>query len=154
MRRRYLIAGALLLLLLSCSEKYVLDWKMAQLCKKDGGVKVFEQVVLPASEYDNLVAHHWRLDKGPGREDRLGPAYRYVTFYEIIKAGDPMKGQGRLSRYTEQVYRRSDGKLLGTFVNYGRAGGEMIVLGHWSTAHCPTGSRSFLDLIFIRGEEK
>lgn len=47
----YLIASLMLVSLVGC-EKYALDRQMAELCKKDGGLKVYETVTLPRSSFD------------------------------------------------------------------------------------------------------
>ncbi len=41
-------------LALSGCEKFALDRQMEELCKKDGGVKIYETVTLPASMFDRL----------------------------------------------------------------------------------------------------
>ena len=37
---------------ISGCEKYALDRQMEELCKKDGGVRIFEHVKLPANRFD------------------------------------------------------------------------------------------------------
>lgn len=128
---------------------------MIELCHKDGGVKVYETVALPSASFGpdgTPLAAYWLDTKLLGSSDRLGPNYRYVRWDEVIKQGDPLKGQGRLTRYTEEVYRVSDGKLLGKSVSYGSAGGDFLVLEHYSTAICPTPAQPFLTAIFTKGE--
>jgi hypothetical protein len=117
-------------------EKFALDRQMEELCKKDGGVKVYETVTLPSSMFDSLG------DPFPGwptrsSEDRFGPNYRFVVETQFLKSGDPQKGEGRLARTSKRIYRRVDGKLLGESITYGRSGGDFIAFAHPSSNSCP-----------------
>jgi hypothetical protein len=123
-------------LLASGCEKFELDRQMEELCKKDGGVKVYETVTLPESMFDQLG------DPFPGwpkrsREDRLGSDYRFIEKTDFIKNGDPMKGEGRLTRSSQKILRLIDGKLLGESATYSRAGGDFIAYAHPSSSSCP-----------------
>jgi hypothetical protein len=123
---------------LSGCEKYQLDQQVDALCKKDGGVRVYEKVALPPEMFDRWGDPFpgWR---GRKLEDRLGPDYRYITETTYLKRGDPIKvfSEGELRRYSEKIVRVSDDKLLGQSIVYGRTGGEMILLGHPSSHRCP-----------------
>lgn len=123
---------------LSGCEKYRLDQQVAELCKKEGGVRVYETITLPPEMFDR-----WG-DPFPGwqgrpLEDRLGPDYRYISETNYLKHGDPIKvfSEGELRRYSEKIIRVSDGKLLGQSIVYGRIGGELILIGHPSSNRCP-----------------
>ena len=118
-------------------EKFELDRQMEELCKKDGGVRVYETVKLPPEMFDQ------NGDPFPGwqgrkSEDRLGPEYLVQRTEKILKDGEPLKGQGRLIRIERQVIRRSDGRLLGTTVFYGRSGGDFIAYPHPTNKGCPS----------------
>jgi hypothetical protein len=138
--------------LLGC-ERYELDRRMQDLCRKDGGVKVFHQVMLPSNEFskDGIpLSRYWLDSTLIGTNDRLGPDYGYVASESILKAGDPMKGEGRLVRRIERIYRANDQTLLGESVWYGRAGGDFFVLEHFSTAGCPSPVESLLTAVFVK----
>ena len=140
-------------LLVSGCEKYALDRRMEALCKEDGGVVVYEAVRLPASEFGRdgtPLARYWFDRSVVDKSKRLGPDYRYVRRFETIKAGDPMKGEGRLTRYVEEVFRERDGRLLARSVQYGRSGGDLVVLEHFSTAGCPSPAVPFLTAVFLK----
>jgi hypothetical protein len=118
-------------------EKYALDRQMHELCEKDGGLKVYETVTLPAAMFDQ------NGDPFPGwrarpESLRLGVDYRLVHDVTYLKRGDPMKGDGRLDRYHWKVVRNSDGKVLGEGTMYGRSGGDFIPIGHFTSNSCPT----------------
>jgi hypothetical protein len=122
--------------LISGCEKFELDRQMEELCKKDGGVRVYETVKLPPEMFEPLGDPFpgWRKRKP---EDRLGADYLYEETDTVLKDGDPLKGQGRLVRYEGRVIRRADGKLLGTYVIYGRSGGDFIAFPHFTSNSCP-----------------
>ena len=158
-RRSIAICSALALAtiaLFGC-ERYGLDKKMQELCEKDGGVNVFQKVVLPSKAFgaDGIPFSRYWLDSTLiGTTNRLGPNYRYVVSERVLKAGDPMKGQGQLVRRTERIYRVEDQTLLGESVWYGRAGGDLIVLEHFSTAGCPSPVESLLTAVFVKENEQ
>ena len=129
-----LIAAALLLPLTAC-DKARLDQQVKELCAKDGGVKVYETVKLPADRFDlwGMVKPYDPTQK----ENALGPEYFYKSSDFYYKKGNPS-----LVRYHHQVFRRSDGKLLGETISYGRGGGD--IPGPWepSNFHCPPTAES------------
>lgn len=117
-------------------EKAALDHRLNELCEKDGGVRVYETISLPPSMFDQWGDPFpgWR---GREFEDRLGPDYRFVAETEYLKSGDPFKGEGRLDRSVTKIFRRSDNKLLGEAISYGRSGGDLIAFAHPSSRSCP-----------------
>ncbi|WP_146033018.1 hypothetical protein [Geothermobacter hydrogeniphilus] len=141
--------------LLGC-EKSSLDQQMEELCKKDGGVKVYETVTLPPEMFDR-----WG-DPFPGwrsrsQEDRLGLGYRYVVETTYLKKGDPLKGEGRLDRTVEKIIRMSDGKLLGESISYGRSGGDFLPFAHPTSKSCPVykdDSEGLIKSVFVKGGDK
>jgi len=142
---------------LSGCEKAVLDRQVAELCEKDGGVKVYEAVMLPPEMFDRDG------NPFPGRrsrplEDRLGSDYQYVVETTHLKDGDPFQlfSEGRLSRRTEKIIRESDGKLMGQWVIYGRIGGEAILFGHPTSTICPeyrSADETLIRSVFLRRGE-
>ena len=149
------LATVSLLLLIGC-ERWALDRQMEELCKKDGGVKVYETVTLPASEFSNIgqpLARYARL--ATNDEERLGPDYRYVTKREVLvgATANPQQGEGRLVRLYWAIYRRSDGKLLGEQVEYRRIGGDGFTFGfHPSNSSCPHGEHDVPTSVFMKGD--
>ncbi len=144
-------------LLMAGCEKYALDRQMEDLCRQDGGVKIYETIALDPEEFDKdgvPMGRFWSDRKLAGSVGRLGPSYRYETHQKVIKDGNPLKGSGRLTRFTQEIFRVNDGKLLGRSVWYGRAGGDFIVLGHWSTSGCPDAGPSLLSGVFARREQR
>lgn len=149
----FVVALVLIAMLTGC-ERYALDRQMEELCKKDGGVKVYEQIRLPVTEFDSDGApfpKYWRSQPLIGTEGRLGPEYRYVHRNDILKKGDPVAGGVELSRRIEEVYRVSDDKLLGRSVSYIRLGGQWPLPGHPPSKRCPSDTATLITSIFIPG---
>jgi hypothetical protein len=154
MKRIGLILAVVLLPLTGC-EKYALDRQMEELCRKDGGVKVYETVTLPPEMFDKL-GHPFPGWPNRSQEDRLGPDYRYVEETIYLKQGDPLRGEGRLRQTSERIYRRADGKLMGEAVSYGRSGGDFIAFAHPTSRHCPvyqSDSEGLIKSVFLRKGE-
>lgn len=133
-------------LLVGC-EKARLDQQVKELCAKDGGIKVYETVKLPPERFDQ-----WGLIKPydpTKKEDALGSDYIFKREIHYYRSGNP-----EMSREKFQVLRKSDGKLLGETIIYGRGGGDMPGPWHDSSFSCPkpleAGSNMLLKSIFIR----
>ena len=152
MHRLKIVSMVLLtIVVISGCERFKLDRQMEELCRKDGGVKVYETVTLPPDEYARLFTS--ATSKNGDRY--YGPEYRYVQHRAVIagKDADPEKGQGRLSRWSEEIYRRLDGKLLGESVFYIRAGGDGFTFGfHPSSNVCPRPRAGLGTSVFLKGE--
>lgn len=141
---------------LSGYERVILNYKMEQLCKKDGGITVYERVTLPASEFRDLTGQPlWRywIAEIP-LDGRLGPKYRYVSDRTVLIGKDARdgSGDGQLARLYWAVYRRSDNRLLGEQVEYRRSGGDFFTFGFQSSSSfCPRVDTGVTKLVFIKG---
>ncbi len=154
---RLLVCAATAITLAGCGSKNAADKEMQALCAKDGGMKVYETVTLPASEfsrYGQPLDRYWSNQSDP--ENKLGPDYRYVYELSFLKRGDTLKGEVQTRRSTTKVIRRSDGKLLGESVEYGRSGGDsylyLIFGGHPSASSCPAGADQLLINLFTQSQ--
>ena len=149
-----LVLGSLLML--AGCERWALDRQMEALCKKDGGVKVYETVTLPASEFSDTgqpLARYIPLAKTDA--EYLGPDYRYVRKREVLSGqnANAEKGEGQLTRWHHSIYRLSDERLLGESVSYARAGGDGVTFGFQpSGKSCPAPSLDLAKSVFKRGE--
>jgi hypothetical protein len=156
--RKRAAAAALIALLAVANggcERWRLDQQMELLCKKDGGIKVYETVTLPASEF-GLGGEPLFRHRAPGtpREEILGPEYRYGSSREILVGGaQPEQGAGQLVRLHWTIHRRSDNKLLGEQTEYRRSGGDLLTFGFQpSNATCPRVERDVEQRVFIKGD--
>lgn len=144
MRKAICLAVSVMLIGLVGCEKYALDRQMAELCKKDGGLEVYETVTLPRSAFDPtgyLIRQTLHDPDNPLRSVSIvaGGAYAIKSAQTNIvgsQVGTGFVKKGRLSRFENIAIRISDKKVLGTRVSYGRTGGEWS-LGHPSSNGCP-----------------
>lgn len=149
------IAVISLFALVGC-ERYALDRRMEELCKKDGGIKVYEKVMLPASDFSNIgqpLARYQQTAKSV--EDYLGPDYKYVSKTEILVGpnANAQRGEGQLVRIYHAIYRRADGHLLGESIAYGRGGGDGFTFGfHPSSNSCPKLTVGLETSVFLKGK--
>ena len=155
---RTLISLLLLLpLATACASgpgKSELDAEVKRLCAIDGGVKVYETVMLPPEKFNKYgQINFYKPTQG---ENALGSVYIYKSEDHYYQEGNPA-----MVRYHHQVIRRSDGKKLGEAISYGRGGGDFP--GPWeaSNYHCPPTSESSEIVLFkkiffksIEGDKK
>jgi len=140
------------LLWLAAGEKWWLDYQVRELCAKDGGVKVYEAVTLPAERFDKRwqFINFYKPTQG---ENSLGVEYLFKQDTHYYRIGNP-----EMSRVQYQIYRRSDGKLLGETILYGRGGGDLPGPWHGSSFTCPTyaeaGINVLLQKLFIQFNSK
>lgn len=137
-------------LLTGCAEKHELDRQMEELCKKDGGVKIYETVKLPPEFFgtDGLIKNtEYRRE---GNKTFLKLASDFVLIEEVteLTKGDPLKGEGRLSRVHFEIRRISNNSLLAEAVEYGRSGGDIWFFGQPSQAICPKESINLVSKVF------
>ena len=125
-----------LVFVLSGCERFELDRRMEELCKADGGVRVYETITLPPEMFDQYGDPFpgWR---GRPESLRLGGEFELKHESEYLKRGDPLKGQGQLVRSHWKVIRSLDNKVLGEAVVYGRSGGDFVVIDHFTSKTCP-----------------
>jgi hypothetical protein len=121
------------------SEKDHLNAQMAELCKIDGGVKIYERVKLPADAFNQWggLKTPKSIKKGNEYVSQIADIYESSTEKANIKNGDPFKGEGSLARYLTKVVRVTDKKILAEYVSYSRAGGDRWFAGMPSAENCP-----------------
>ena len=125
---------------------------MEELCKKDGGVKVYETVTLPPNQFETLKSY---ATTARATEDYYGPNYRFVSKREILVGRDAKAetGEGQLARLYWAIFRRSDNRLLGEQIEYRRNGGDAFTFGFQPSSNsCPRVDRGVAGAVFIKGE--
>ncbi len=106
-----------------------MDREVDRLCAKDGGIKVYETVVLPSERFDKCGVFYLPIEKKFTPEDEY--YYARATHYYQNKEPSMRKAHSR-------VFRKSDGKLLGETTWYLRRGGDLPGPGNSSSYSCPT----------------
>ena len=127
-------------------------------CAVDGGIKVYETVLLPPEKFDKYGNINFFNSI---KEDGLGTGYIYKHQTTWLNAGGEQVVP-RAYRTHEQVFRRADGKLLGESIYYARVGGSprwlLELLNAHDTSHyeCPKDFKGVVGYIFIKntGETK
>src|SRR4051812_19028438 len=105
-------------LLMGCGSMQRAYWdaKVGELCRKDGGVTVYERVKISSDDYKRLGGSGGRIPVPPKRIAR--PDAPYVTESEDAWLNeDP----GVLQSET-RIVRTSDKKVLSRMINYARVG--------------------------------
>lgn len=130
---------------LAVGEVWMIDNKVQELCKKDGGITVYERVSIP--KY--LIDDYGRI-KIPYKKDMTSED----PFYYEIKKHYFKKSHPEVSRREYRIIRQSDKKVLGKLIIYGRGGGGFV--GPWfgSSFTCPEPSEitNFESQVFIAGD--
>jgi hypothetical protein len=116
------------LLWLAVGEKWQADRQVRELCAKDGGVRVYETVRLPAERFDKYGQLRVPAKEFANLEDE----YFYDWQVKKYRNKPPV-----VRRDHFLVYRRSDGKLLGEAISYARIGGDVPGPWHESSFRCP-----------------
>ncbi len=109
------------------------DYRVSEMCARDGGTVVIEPVTISQSEF---LA--WGGQVGvrgvpiPHEDDHRVdiPIFRRTTD-TIIHDWNPT-----VSRYLTEFVRRSDGKILGSYTYYSRRGGDLPSWAHESSFGC------------------
>src|SRR5690606_38030381 len=118
--------------IISNGVKAYYDWQVQQLCAVDGGVRVYENVDLSREEYSKLLdsfGRIWIPSKDSAQETDVYYADREIYHYR--------KGNPSLYRSEYKIIRRSDEKVLGESIRYGRTGGDLPGPWHHSSFKCP-----------------
>lgn len=148
MNRTYLLLVGAALLLSGC-EKTRLDTQVRELCAKDGGIKVYETVTLPAERFDprGFISIP-DISRAPSDAEY----YRDSEIHYHYQSGDVA-----MWRRTAKVVRRSDQKVLGMSISYTRRGGDIPGPWHPSSYTCPEyspGKPQLETSVFVKGEAK
>jgi len=109
-------------------EKDRLDAQVREMCAKDGGMKVYEQVRLPADRF---------TDFGQVRVLFKSVATEADDFFYDAETIYFQKGNPSMRRLNVKLVRRLDLRVLGEVVSYHRVGGDFLGPWHASSMSCP-----------------
>ncbi len=125
-----------------------LDHQVRELCAKDGGIRVYETVTLPAEKFEQFKRVNFIF---PNKSQLK----RFDEFYYESEDRYLRGGNFNILRMQYRIVRRSDGKMLGESIRYGCAGGGLPGPWHHSSFMCPdpvSQPSNFESLIFVKGE--
>lgn len=145
--RRVLSMSAVLACAACSSEADRLDAEARRLCAIDGGIKVYETVVLPPEKFNSLGQALVPIGK-----DEKGWGYFVKAEGQRLSGKD---GKPQLERFVETVVRSSDGKTLASSVSYITGGGEPLAgLIQYQSTICPSPSeRRLAERVFLKGSK-
>lgn len=128
---------ALLLLAIGFFEatKAYWDYKVRQMCEKDGGIEVYETVSLTKEEYKRLGGSERGLPVPNPVYSNVDEEFPFIREERstTIRSNSPKVG-----RSESIIKRRSDDKILGRSVYYWRRGGDFpFGLAEGSSFGCP-----------------
>lgn len=113
-----------------------------------GGVRVYETVRLSAEKYDALKRVNFMLPD----KTRTEPVDEYYSETDRYYYRD---GNPEISRRQYRIIRRSDQKILGELVFYGRGGGDLPGPWHGSSFTCPNPTEvRFESAVFIKEDKQ
>jgi hypothetical protein len=127
------------------ARKAYYDSQVREMCRKDGGMTVFERVSVDRTDYARLGGSHGQI--AVPEERSASPDYPYVsnTTREIIKEDSFI----RIIRTEGVIKRRVDGKVLARYVTYSRVGGDFPIGAHPSYSLCELVNGSASRKVFI-----
>ncbi len=116
-------------------SKWRADNLVDELCSKDGGIKIYETVMLPKERFNQWGQFNLPDEK----HQKLGDEYYRVWSTVNIKGRNEASDVGALAIYQHHILIRHaiDKKLLGEAISYTRRGGDPIAPSHPSSHSCP-----------------
>lgn len=108
------------------------DREVRVLCEKDGGVTVYEIVVLSAGEYPGLFNDRGVLIIPSKNHAKKDDPFFIISNTRILRSGSP-----EIYRVEQSIIRKKDDKKLSVQVIYVRKGGDFPTgIGHHSSFLC------------------
>lgn len=133
------------LLWLAQGATWQADKQVRELCAKDGGVRVYETVTLPAERFDK-----WgNVNISNKQHAKPTDEYYFESVDQYLRLGNP-----KILKMTTRMVRRSDGKILGESVRYARSGGDLPGPWHGTSFGCPRLPMNLESSIFLKGDEE
>lgn len=119
---------------------YYYDWLVDRMCAADGGVAVYETVLVSKEKYKDVVGGIVVFGKIKSTDEYKMESERY--YYRT--------GWPNIERVHNKIVRISDGKVLGKSVFYLRLGGNFPGPWHGSSYSCPQDIPNLTSFIFLK----
>lgn len=122
------------------------DAMVRELCAKDGGIKVYETVKLPADRFDSYGNVKFGTRWGPPLKQlaKRGDDFFYTWETTWIIPETSIAALA-VWRSHQKLFREADQKLLGEAISYSRRGGDPIGPWHPSSFGCPPNTTNALE---------
>jgi len=126
------------------ARKTYWDWRVTQMCEKDGGVSIEGTIELKGEDYENLINNFGQLHI-PLKE-KAPPSVKVIReeSYKYLSAKDPVVWRH------ETVVATHDEVILGRQIIYVRRGGDAVAL-HESSYRCPATHENLFEAIVHKG---
>jgi hypothetical protein len=145
----FLLIGLLILGFISTliSQAYW-DYRVEEMCKKDGGRTIYEKVVLSDEQYGAM------LDKAGNihipSSQTLNGSEKYFYQYESEKIFAGILSLN-VTKYSTRVIRREGKNVVAEQIRYGRYGGDFpFSVSHGSSFMCPEFEQGLFSEIFLK----
>lgn len=131
------------------ATKAYYDWQVREMCKKDGGVAVYERIPVRAELFKARGG-----DRGVMSVPNESEGRRDVPVFQRMTSGVIEEGLIRVVRHEVQIVRWSDSKVIGRLVLYGRSGGDFpLTTSAPSYYQCPeSGGDVVRQVLVVQGE--
>lgn len=114
------------------------DEKVKEMCERDGGVRIYEQIVVSPSQAASLPKVGEFLAVMPESLAKPEQPAFIRTRRTQLREGNPS-----VFRYEQEIIRRSDQHVVGLAVSYTRGGGDVLPLDHPTAFSCPELTRTY-----------
>lgn len=144
-----LIALTILLVIFSLLYKAYWDYRVEQMCEKDGGRTVYEVIKLPEEELSRMRGNNPFISLPSRRYAKTTD--KFIFEFEAITLHRGVLGL-EIYKVITRIIRLKDGKVVAEKISYGRSHGDFIPLPavHHTSFSCPLYKDNlFLERIFI-----
>jgi hypothetical protein len=126
------------------------DYRVREMCAKDGGVKINEVIEVDLHTYESFKNKFAQIDIPRTGDPRRVGSIAVHSYKEVyIRRSNPEVRRSELS-----VIRVSNGIVVATSTTYSRVGGDLLAL-HPSQISCPGAPTDFFaSVIHHKGEKK
>ncbi len=147
-----LIVSALAYFAFCEARKAYWDRQVGEMCKKEGGVQVYEKVMLDVKQYESIFTASGFILIPYKEMAKSNSEYFINNQIQYMRSARP-----EVWKMRTQVIRNSDKRVLGEKISYARVGGDFPTWAHDSSFGCANISSqkgSFLSEIFILKTER
>lgn len=148
----FLIAGLIAAVIFYEGRKAYWDAQVKEMCAKDGGVTIYEQIALSKAEYDRLGGQGGIVPVPSERQSSIQSPFASKRIEKTINEGNP-----KVYRVDNLFIRDSDQKVMALSVRYARTGGDFPSFAHPSSLLCPDQIQSVAQerkIFLIEGGDK